>query len=87
MKHFLFLRTAVGQGIFFLFCASMFLVGNNDELWGYIMTGVMGFMGILYILIGCSCVKTHQAPLERNKAGEAASSDKAGLLNTKEEYA
>ena len=59
MRHFLFLKTVVGKGIFNLFCASMFLVGNGDSVWGWIMMSVLAALGVLFILIGCSCVNMH----------------------------
>ena len=84
MKHFMFLKTVVGKGFFNLFCASMFLVGNNDEIWGYIMTGTLAGLGLLYILIGCSCVNMHVEGLEKDglkdaKAGDDENTNK--LLN------
>ena len=63
MKHFKFLRTIIGKGFFNLFIASMFLVGNDANIGGYIMMGALAFCGIFFILVGCACVKTDE-PLE-----------------------
>ncbi len=91
MRHFLFLRTMIGQGFFNLFCASMFLVGNYEEveIYGYVMAGLMGGVGLLYILIGCSCVKMHQDEKVAGDAGAAAAKtdDQSALLNTKDNEA
>ena len=57
MKHFKFLRTITGKGIFNLFLASMFLVGNDGEIWGWAMMGTLTFLGLFFILVGCACVK------------------------------
>ena len=56
MRHFLFLKTVTGKGFFNLFCASMFLVGNNDEIWGYIVMGGLCFCGVFFVLVGCACI-------------------------------
>ena len=56
-KHFLFLKTITGKGVFNLFLASMFLVGNGDSIWGYLMCAAFGGIGILFILIGCACIE------------------------------
>ena len=60
MKHFKFLKTVVGKGLFNLFCASMFLVGNKREVWGYVMFGGLCACGVFFILVGCSCVKSYE---------------------------
>ena len=57
MRHFKFLKTVTGKGFFNLFLASMFLVGNNASIWGWLMLGCFGFFGIFFILVGCACVE------------------------------
>ena len=86
MRHFLFLKTVIGKGIFCLFCSSMFLVGNNEEVWGYIMMGALLTLGLLFILIGCSCVKMHYDEKDltkddaKNLAKGSGGDEKAELL-------
>ena len=53
-RHFLFLTTVSGKGVFDLFLTSMFLVGHAT-LYAYIMAGLFGVCGIFFIMIGC-CV-------------------------------
>ena len=78
MKHFKFLKTVIGKGFFNLFCASMFLVGNAREVWGYAMFGGLAGCGIFFILVGCSCVSSYEDKdltkddIKLNKADEAA---------------
>ena len=55
-KHFLFLKSVVGKGVFDLFLASMFLVGG-DDIWGWIMFGGFAFFGVFFVLIGCACIE------------------------------
>ena len=62
MKHFKFLKTVAGKGFFYLFIASMFIVGNDGELWGYVMTGVLVFLGLVFILVGCACISSYEDP-------------------------
>ena len=59
MNNFKFLRTVIGKGFFNLFVASMFLVGNGDSPWGYIMMGSLAACGIFYILVGCACINRY----------------------------
>ena len=56
MKHFKFLKTITGKGVFNLFLASMFLVGN-ESVWGYLMTGAFAVLGLFFVLVGCACVE------------------------------
>ena len=65
MKHFKFLKTVSGKGFFNLFLCSMFLVGNDGSIGGYIMTGAIGFCGVFFVLVGCACVKTDE-PMEKD---------------------
>ena len=60
MKHFKFLKTVGGKGLFNLFCASLFLVGNDGNLWGYIFTGCLAGLGLFFMLVGCACIKTYE---------------------------
>ena len=55
-RHFKFLKTVTGKGVFNLFLASMFLVGNAGSIWGYLMVGAFSAFGIFFILIGCACI-------------------------------
>ena len=57
MKHFKFLKTVTGKGVFNLFLASMFLVGNSSSVWGYVMTGSFAFFGLFFVLVGCACIE------------------------------
>ena len=59
MRHFRFLKTVTGKGFFNLFCASMFLVGNNDEVWGYIVMGGLMFCGLFFVMVGCACIRNY----------------------------
>ena len=54
--HFKFIKTITGKGIFNLFVASMFLIGDRG-LWGWIMFLGLCFCGIFFIMVGCACVK------------------------------
>ena len=56
MKHFKFLKTIGGKGYFNLFLASMFLVGNNGSIFGYLMTGAFAILGLFFIFVGCACI-------------------------------
>ena len=60
MRHFKFLKTVTGKGVFNLFCASMFMVGNGDSLWGYIMMGGLIACGLFFILVGCACISGYE---------------------------
>ena len=59
MKHFLFLKTVSGKGFFNLFLASMFLVGNNDDVWGWIMLCCFAAVGVFFIVTGCCFSKQY----------------------------
>ena len=56
-KHFKFLRTVTGKGLFNLFIASMFLVGNGGKITGYIMSVAFAAVGIFFVCVGCACIK------------------------------
>ena len=56
MKHFKFLKTVVGKGVFNLFLASMFLVGTSGSIWGWLMFGCFLVLGIFFVAVGCACV-------------------------------
>ena len=56
MKHFKFLKTIVGKGIFNLFLASMFLVGTGGSIWGWLMFGAFLILGVFFVAVGCACV-------------------------------
>ena len=55
-RHFKFLKTVTGKGVFNLFVASMFLVGNAGSFWGYLMTGAFAACGIFFTAVGCACI-------------------------------
>ena len=55
MRHFLFLKTVSGKGFFNLFLASMFLVGNDGSIWGWIMMIAFCTVGIFFVVMGCCC--------------------------------
>ena len=59
MKHFLFLKTVSGKGIFNLFLASMFLVGNDGDVWGYIVMGCLLVCGVFFMAVGCACISSY----------------------------
>ena len=61
-RHFKFLTSVVGKGIFNCFLASMFLVGNGDELYGWIMLGGLLACGLFFILVGCACIEKDGTP-------------------------
>ena len=71
MKHFKFLKTVTGKGFFNLFLASMFIVGNDGEIWGYVMTGTLAGLGLFFILVGCACINGYEE-LKKNdvKSGD-----------------
>lgn len=72
MKHFKFLKTIMGKGFFNLFVASMFLVGDDGDLWGWVMFGGLAACGVFFILIGCACIKSHEdAGSLKNEVDEA----------------
>ena len=58
-KHFKFLRTIVGKGLFNLFVASMFYVGDPG-VWGIAMMSLLAGIGLFFVLIGCACVKGYE---------------------------
>ena len=81
MKHFKMLKTMTGRGLFNLFLASMFLVGNNGEVWGYVMLGGLLGVGLFFILVGCACINDteNKSALKRNTE---TTDEKANLINT-----
>ena len=56
MRHFKFLKTVTGKGVFNIFLASMFLVGN-DGVWGWVMFIGFATIGIFFVLIGLACIE------------------------------
>ena len=83
MNQFKLLRTFTGRGLFNLFLASMFLVGNDDEVYGFVMLGGLVTVGLFFILIGCACIKdTDKSALKRNTEEAAKGDANDGLLNT-----
>mmetsp|Transcript_6236 Transcript_6236/g.8325 ORF Transcript_6236/g.8325 Transcript_6236/m.8325 type:complete len:163 (-) Transcript_6236:143-631(-) len=56
MKHFRFLKTVTGKGIFNLFLSSMFLIGNGGSVWGWMMFGGFLVFGIFFVAVGCACI-------------------------------
>ena len=66
MKHFKFLKTVAGKGFFNCFLASMFLVGNDGEVWGYVMLSGLLFCGVFFILVGCACVAYEDKDLSKD---------------------
>ena len=66
-SQFKLLKTFTGRGFFNLFLASMFIVGNDGEVWGFVMVGGLATIGLFFILIGCACIKdTDKSALKRN---------------------
>ena len=85
MKHFKFLKTVTGKGLFNLFLASMFIVGNDGEIWGYVMTGTLAALGLFFILVGCACISGYE-DLKKNDAKSSVvdeTSDSALLARDK----
>ena len=84
MKHFKFLKSVAGKGFFNLFLASMFLVGNDGNLWGYVMTGVLTGLGLFFVLVGCACINGYEdlAKKDAKKAGGevAAETENSALM-------
>ena len=76
MKHFKFLKTVLGKGVFSLFVASMFLVGNAKQIWGWIMFGGLAACGLFFILVSCACIKSYE--------DKDLKKDDVGVLNKKE---
>ena len=68
MRQFKLLKTFTGRGFFNLFLASMFLVGNDGEVYAYLMVGGLCFFGLLSIMIGCACISEtdKKSALKRN---------------------
>ena len=56
MRHFKFLKTVTGKGIFNCFLASMFLVGN-EGVWGWVMFAGFCTIGVFFVLIGLACIE------------------------------
>ena len=94
--HFKFLKTVIGKGVFNLFLASMFLVGD-DGLWAWVMFGTLAACGLFFILVGCACVEGYddsdikkneikaqaKSTLSRNKGKDFDdSADNSNLLDT-----
>ena len=71
-KHFRFLETVVGKGFFNIFLASMFLVGNEKELYGYLMFGGLLACGLFFVLLGCACIKS--SDYNKNKPNKSVAS-------------
>ena len=60
MRQFKFLKTVGGKGLFNLFCASLFIVGNGDSVWGWVMCGGLAACGLFFMLVGCACINTYE---------------------------
>lgn len=87
-RHFKFLKTIIGKGVFNLFLSSMFLVGNNDELWGYIMTGGLAVCGLFFMLVGCACISGYEdndLTTKDLKKGSVNETDKSSLLSAQKD--
>ena len=52
-ENFMFIKTVTGKGIFNMFLASMFLVGSDGGVWGWIMMGAFMICGLFFVIIGC----------------------------------
>ena len=51
----------------------MFLVGNNDEVWGWMMMAAFGFFGIFFVLVGCACIEGYDdADIKKNEVKDQA---------------
>ena len=56
-KHFKFLKTVTGKGLFNIFLSSMFLVGSNGDVIGWLMFGAFAAIGTFFVLVGCACIE------------------------------
>ena len=85
LKHFLFLKTVPGKGFFNIFLASMFLVGNEDGVWGYIMLCTLAGCGAFFLLVGCCCMSSYEnkdlSKGDIRQSDAAPAGDNAALLN------
>ena len=61
--NFRVLTSVSGKGFFNLFLASMFLVGNDGDPWGYLMTGCFVICGLFFLIAGCCCEFSYQKDL------------------------
>ena len=68
--NFFFLRSTAGKGCFNLFLSSMFLVGSEESLYGYLMAFLFGVIGLFFVIIGCctEAVDTEEDKEQRAKA-------------------
>ena len=74
------MKTFTGRGLFNLFLASMFLVGNYDEVDGFVMLGGLVTVGLFFI---STCIKDKDKSALKRNTEEAAKGDaNDGLLNT-----
>ena len=87
--HFLFLKSTVGKGAFNMFLASMFLVGNDGQIWGYLMTGCFLICGLFFIIVGCCAkdayidddLKSKEIARKAGKAGAKTAYENRNLLD------
>ena len=73
MRHFKFMKTVSGKGYFNLFLASMFLVGNGG-IWGYLMTGAFGVLGLFFIFVGCAWIDYDDSDIKKDEIKSKAKS-------------
>ena len=82
-NHFKFLKLVTGKGIFNLFLASMFLVGNGDSIWGYLMCGAFACCGIFFTAVGCACVSGYDdSDIKKDDVKAQAKSSFSGKKTT-----
>ena len=83
MRHFKFMKTVFGKGVFNLFCACMFLVGNGDGWWGWAMMGTLTACGLFFILVSCACIRVKDKKDLTNSKLKDTDSSKQSLVDNK----
>ena len=83
MRHFKFMKTVFGKGVFNLFCACMFLVGNGDGWWGWAMMGTLIACGLFFILVSCACISVKDKKDLKNSKLKDTDSSKQSLVDNK----